>query len=136
MRTAAENGLNSACLQLAAFMYVDLPYAREVGHVGEAAGVAEPAGVTEGHDVPPEVLTGVIYWLRKGDYHLVAHLRDLRRRALEGAIYCVNEGCEFVGHVKDFKVCPQCKIARYCGDTCQKQDWHAGHKEMCGTAMV
>jgi hypothetical protein len=45
---------------------VDYPYAREVGHVGEAAGVAAPAGVMEGHDVPPDVLTGVLHWLQKG----------------------------------------------------------------------
>ena len=38
------------------------------------------------------------------------------------------------GHLKDFKVCPQCKTARYCGDACQKQDWTAGgHRETCGT---
>jgi len=35
-------------------MYEDRPYAREVGHVGEAAGIAASAGVTEGHDVPPD----------------------------------------------------------------------------------
>jgi hypothetical protein len=39
-----------------------------------------------------------------------------------------------LGHLKDFKVCPQCKGARYCGDACQKQDWTVGrHKETCGT---
>jgi len=49
-------------------------------------------------------------------------------------MYCHNETCEIVGHRKDFKVCPQCKTARYCGDACQKQDWTAGgHKEKCGT---
>jgi hypothetical protein len=32
--------------------------------------------------------------------------------ALKGAPYCVNEGCTVVGHLKDFKVCPQCKTAR------------------------
>ena len=46
-------------------MYMDTPYAREVGHVGEAAGVASSAGVMEGHDVAPDVLTGVLHWLRK-----------------------------------------------------------------------
>jgi hypothetical protein len=30
-----------------------------------------------------------------------------------------------VGHLKDFKVCPQCKTARYCGAACQKEDWTA-----------
>ena len=44
----------------------DRPYAREVGHVEEAAGAATSAGVTEGHDVPPDVLTNVTYWLQKG----------------------------------------------------------------------
>ncbi len=53
---------------------------------------------------------------------------------VEGAPYCCNDGCEVVGHQKDFKVCPRCKIARYCSDACQKQDWTAGgHKGTCGT---
>jgi hypothetical protein len=57
-----------------------------------------------------------------------------RRKALEGEKHCHNDGCEVVGHLKEFKVCPQCKTARYCSDACQKQDWNAGgHKELCGT---
>ena len=66
-RKAAENGQHESCLTLATYMYMDLPYAREVGHVGEAAGVATPSGgVVEGHDVPPDVLTHVVHWLQKG----------------------------------------------------------------------
>jgi len=137
MRKAAENGRHEASMTLAAFMYMDMPYAREVGHVGEAAGVATPSGVREGHDVPPDVLTGVVYWLQKGcvtgQYYSSDTLDGYRRRALEGAMYCRNDRCEVVGQLKDFKVCPQCKIARYCGDACQKQDWTAGgHKGLCG----
>jgi len=135
MRKAAENGYTVACLKLAAHMYLDLPYAREVGHMGKAAGVATSAGVTEGHDVPPDVLAGVIFWLGKGGHNSVDKLDGFRRTALEGDKYCFNEGCEVVGLLQDFKVCPQCKIARYCGDVCQKQDWNAGgHKNTCGTA--
>jgi len=53
---------------------------------------------------------------------------------LKGAKYCCNDGCEVVGHLKDFKVCPQCKTARYCGGACQKEDWTTGgHKTTCGT---
>jgi len=134
-RKAAESGHADACLKLAGLMYGDQPYAREVGHVGEAAGVATPAGVTEGHDVPPDVMTGVLHWLRKGGHDAVEYLEVLRFMALEGANFCRNEGCEVVGHLKDFKVCPLCKIARYCGDACQKEDWTTGgHKETCGTA--
>ena len=134
MRKAAENGDHDACLKLAAKMYGDLPYAREVGHMGEAAGDATSAGVTEGHDVPPDVLTGVVHWLRKESYDPVPYLKVLRRTALEGGRHYHNDGCEVVGHLKEFKVCPQCKTARYCSDACQKLDWNAGgHKEMCGT---
>jgi len=58
----------------------------------------------------------------------------LRRFALDGIPLCYNEGCEVVGQPKDFKVCPQCKTARYCGAACQKQDWTTGgHKARCGT---
>ena len=134
-RKAAENGYADACLQLALRMYGDEPYAREVGHVGEAAGVAAPAGVTEGHDVPQDVLTSVVHWLRKGGHDTVAKLDQLRREAVEGGKYCQNNGCQVKGLPKAFKVCPQCKTARYCGDACQKQDWTTGgHKESCGTA--
>jgi hypothetical protein len=41
-------------------MYGDDPYAREVGHVGDAVGVAASTEFMEGHNVPPDVLTGVV----------------------------------------------------------------------------
>jgi len=71
---------------------------------------------------------------------LVAGQRDpfdelelFRIGALEGSMYCENVGCEVVGQLKDFKVCPQCKTARYCGKACQEQDWTTGgHKATCG----
>jgi len=134
-------GHADACLQLASHMCADLPYAREVGHVGEAAGVATSAGVTEGHDVPPAVLAGVLHWVRKGcvteQHDPLDVLGEIRREALVGDKYCHNEGCEVVGLLTDFKVCPQCKTARYCGDACQKQDWTTGgHKAACGTFYV
>ena len=123
--------------RLASDMYRDQPYAREVGHVVEAAGVATSAGVTEGHDVPLDVMIGVLHWLQKGGHNTVDKLVYFRRSALEGAKYCHNDGCEVVGHLKEFKVCPQCKTARYCGDACQKLDWNAGgHKETCGTTAM
>jgi hypothetical protein len=72
--------------------------------------------------------------LRKGGYDPVHKLDVFRRTELVGAKHCFNDGCDFVGHLKEFKVCPQCKTARYCGDACQKQDWTTGgHKAMCGT---
>ena len=85
----------------------------------------------------PRCLAGVIHWLRKGGHPVdpVDKLVEYRRESLEGAEYCVNSGCEVVGHLKDFKVCPQCKTARYCGDACQKEDWTTGgHKVTCGAA--
>ena len=137
-RKAAENGHAKACLQLAGRMYGDEPYAREVGHVGEAAGLATSAGVTVGHDVPPDVLAGVMHWLQKGcatgQQDPLAGLDAFRRDSLKGNMYCHNEGCKVVGLLKEFKVCPQCKTIRYCGAECQKQDWTTGgHKEKCGT---
>jgi TPR repeat protein len=131
---ADENGDAYMCVHIAQWMYQDLPYAREIGHVEEAAGVAASAGVMEGHDVPPDVLTDVVHWLRKGGYPDPAGQLDvLRRLALEGGKYCRNEGCEVLGHPKEFKVCPQCKYVRYCSDACQKQDWTTGgHKAACG----
>jgi len=133
-RKAAENGDADACLQLAANMYFDQPYAREVGHLVEAAGVATSAGDMEGHDVPPDVLTSVVHWVRKGGHDPVHSLAKWRIMAMEGGMYCANDGCEVVGQLKDFKVCPQCKHARYCSAACQKADWTSGgHKATCGT---
>jgi hypothetical protein len=111
MRKAAEIGLAGACSTLAVGMYEDGPYAREVGHVGEAAGVATSAGFMEGHDVPPDVMIGVVHWIRKGGHDPVDSLVVLRSRARDGVKCCRNEGCEVVGQLKDFKVCPQCKTA-------------------------
>ena len=103
----------------------------------EAVGIATSAGVMEGHDVPPDVLTSAAHWLRMGGLDIVSSLDMLRRDALEGAPYCRNDGCQVAGHLKDFKVCPQCKSARYCGATRQKEDWNAGgHKDMCGTGVA
>jgi hypothetical protein len=83
----------------------------------EVTGVAMSAADIEGHDVPPEVLTSVVHWLRKrgvtGGPSVLDYLEAFRRAALEGAPYCDNDGCDGVGHLKDFKVCPQCKAARY-----------------------
>jgi hypothetical protein len=58
VRKAAENGLADCCLALAAYMYRNQPYAREVGHVVEAAGDASSAATMEGHDVHPEGYRG------------------------------------------------------------------------------
>jgi len=104
-RKAAENGDADSCLVLATRMYLDTPYAREVGHVVEAAGVATSAEVMEGHDIPRHVLTGVSHWLRKWGGNLSDKLKSFRRQALEGAKYCHNDGCEVVGHLKDFTKC-------------------------------
>ena len=103
--------------------------------MAEAAGAATSPEILSGHDVPHDVLTSVVYWMRKaGATNLAGELYRCRMTALKGAPYCVNEGCTVVGHLKDFKVCPQCKTARYCGDACQKVDWNAGgHKTLCGT---
>ena len=67
-RKAADKGVAQSCIGLAGDMYTDHPHAREVGHVEvEATGVAMSAADIEGHDhVPPEVLTSVVHWLRKG----------------------------------------------------------------------
>jgi len=142
MRKASENDNTESCLRhtesclrLAKYMYFDLPYAREVGHVEDAAGVAASIGdMGVIHDVPRDVLASVVHWLRKGGYTLVTELAKFRNEAVEGAMYCRNEGCEVVGLLKDFKVCPQCKTTRYCGDECQREDWTTGgHKAACHT---
>ena len=158
MRKAAEDGSTPACLSLAQCMYGDHPYSRDTGHVEDAAALPTPAEAMESHgdlneafqcapledhDVPPDVLRGVLHWLREssGDEYAGAdalqYLDMFRSDALDGCKYCYADGCEVVGHLKDFKVCPQCKTARYCGAACQAHDWTTGgHKTTCGTAAV
>jgi len=139
LRKAADLGNADACKNIARDMYADIPHAREAGLVGEAAGAVTSAGAMEGHCVPPDVLTDVLHWLLQASMtepllRPFAELDRLRTMALEGCTYCYNAGCGVLGQLKDFKRCPQCKTARYCGDACQKQDWNAGgHKAACGT---
>ena len=116
-RKAADKGVVDSCARLARDMYRDMPHAREVGLVEvEATGVTMSAADMEGHDVPAEVLKSVVYWLQKwcvtGEPTPLDYLEKFRREEVEGGAYCVNDGCEVVGHLKDFKVCPLCKTAR------------------------
>ena len=60
MRKAAENGYAHACLQLACRMYGDQPYAREVGRVLEAAGVATSDGEAAGVAMPAREVQGAL----------------------------------------------------------------------------
>jgi len=135
---AAESGRTGSALCLAQCMFGDKPHAREVGHVAEAAGVATSAGVMEGHDVPPEVMASVVHWLRRGQHNVLDELASIRGRVQEGLMNgfkcCYNDECEAaVVYLKDFQICPRCKTARYCGEACQRHDWHiGGHKETCG----
>mmetsp|Transcript_33172 Transcript_33172/g.81523 ORF Transcript_33172/g.81523 Transcript_33172/m.81523 type:complete len:167 (-) Transcript_33172:759-1259(-) len=134
-------GDTTACRKLAMDMYADEPYAREVGHLAEATVADISPAVAEGHlDVPVDVLFDVLHWLRKaGEGDPIAALSMLRRevirREVEGGAFCSNDGCDVVGPMKDFKRCQKCKISRYCGAECQKQDWTTGgHRERCGKA--
>ena len=98
MRKAAENGHTDACRQLAFHMYQDRAYAREVGHVEEAAGVAVSVGVAEGHDVPLDVLNDVVHWVwETGERNFASWFSENRRIAQDGAAYCRVDGCQVLG---------------------------------------
>jgi hypothetical protein len=43
---------------------------------------------------------------------------------------CVTMTCFTDARMKARK-CGGCLCARYCSDTCQKEDWAAGHKRLC-----
>ena len=49
----------------------------------QLAGLARQLG-SEGHDVPPDVMSGVIHWLHRGQHDLVAGLDRCRREAIVG----------------------------------------------------
>jgi len=47
----------------------------------------------------------------------------------KGHAMCDNASCDrFSAHA-----CKACKVARYCGRECQREDWRARHRERCGT---
>jgi hypothetical protein len=60
--------------------------------------------VVKSHDVPRDVLTGVVYLLRRGEHNQAQMLDLFKHRALNGGEYCQNDGCKVVGQMKDFKV--------------------------------
>jgi len=62
----------------------------------------------------------------EGGHDPIDALDVSRRTSLEVGAYCFNDGCNVVGHLKDFKVCPQSKTAWYCGAANQRQHWTAG----------
>ena len=93
MRKAAENGLADGCFQLAGRM--DRPYAREVGHVGKAARATTSAVVMEGHDVPPDVLTSVI-WLQNGGGNPSDELLDFADKHWRGLTIAATTGARLL----------------------------------------
>jgi len=43
-----------------------------------------------------------------------------------------KDACAACGQTNEkFKVCKNCRLARYCNAECQKADWGNGHKERC-----
>ncbi|KAK8193717.1 hypothetical protein IWZ00DRAFT_487865 [Phyllosticta capitalensis] len=44
--------------------------------------------------------------------------------------------CAVCGKTKDTKKCAACGRVRYCGRECQRLDWRAGHKRVCGVGIV
>ena len=83
----------------------------------------------------PMYCAGVVHWLVNGGHDIFRKLSVFRQLTLVGGKYCFNEGCEVVGHLKEFKVCPQCKTARYCvSETGLDNGWAQGdvwHIRLC-----
>lgn len=139
-RKAAEIGNNACCFQLATRMYRDSPYARTVGLVEDTTCISIPSEFRKKYsiptDFPQDILTSVVYWLRKGGSCEERHEGDFqffRTIVTEGLAYCDNEGCEVVRLLQTFKVCPQCKTARFCCKECFEEHWTTGgHKTSCG----
>lgn len=62
--------------------------------------------------------------------------KDLRERVytINWKYACWNPGCESSG--RKTKKCGQCKVARYCKEECQREDWRE-HKKWCkGPALL
>jgi hypothetical protein len=51
--------------------------------------------------------------------------------------YCYDDtGCEVTGQLKDFKICPQCETAWYCGVACEKHDCKLGGVRRRGAHLL
>jgi hypothetical protein len=87
------------------------------------------------HDLPPDVLIGVVHWLQAGGHNTVDQLNAFRSMALEGGQYCRNDGCEAVGHLKEFKVCPAVQdrpvLQRCVSETGLDYGWAQGNVWHC-----
>jgi len=122
LRKSAENGHTDACFSLPARMRRPALRprgwacrgCRQGGRVGWDLG-----GARRFPGCPDQRSTLVGFG--RGGIIQSTYFDVFRRTALEGNAYCFNDGCEFVGRLQKFKVCPQCKSARYCGSACQKQ---------------
>jgi hypothetical protein len=113
MLKAAENGDKTSQWTIARAIHIDQPYARQT--CLHAWTVKGPNWFTPVEMERVQLLLKTIDE-RGGDY------------------YCCNESCNVVCCRKDLKVCPQCKLYRYCGAECQGVDWTTGgHKHTCGT---
>ena len=148
LRKTAENGSAAACFSLARAMFIDQPYAREVGKIehttqceatedGLLASLRED-GDSTGLGADSVTFGGFLEWLSLGALcgggDVRAAYAKMRVAARDGDRYCCNTGCEFVAPRMDFKMCGGCKLLRYCGPVCQKIDWTQGeHKHECGT---
>ncbi len=53
---------------------------------------------------------------------------EIKEKVKSALVTCTN--CKSHGSRKQFQVCSNCKIARYCNIKCQRNDWNS-HKKIC-----
>jgi hypothetical protein len=145
LRRAADLGNLESCHTFATQMYLDMPYARKIGHIlpsSVSQSLYDTTSIlatslinSQRYEVPKDVLISVMVWMHRAKLKpIIAHLHMLRDTACDGGRYCNNPTCIKLGKLQDFKACPLCKTARYCGSECQTIDWNEGrHKFICRT---
>ncbi|KAF7970759.1 hypothetical protein HWV62_23094 [Athelia sp. TMB] len=47
------------------------------------------------------------------------------------SLRCSNPACQRVERARRFRACSSCRLARYCGRACQKEDWRGAHRALC-----
>ncbi len=104
------------------------------GAKGRAAGEGEPWGDEEKEDMARRLVGGScnVAWLpfpgcgdREGGMVLPP-------RCANG--WCSQVGCPTFDAGWWLRSCGRCRAVRYCCEQCQKEDWVAGHKAVCGRA--
>ncbi|KIK59469.1 hypothetical protein GYMLUDRAFT_44450, partial [Collybiopsis luxurians FD-317 M1] len=58
----------------------------------------------------------------------------LKEKYKSTTVICANKECHTIPEERHFiQVCSRCRTNVYCSYECQRMDWNAGHRQVCGS---